>query len=167
MLATGSGIIQVAGDLSVVLTAAPTELGQDTAAAKLSQEERLQLSVLTDEVVAAEAGLVTAKVVRSALNAHIGVKTVAAMTSADFPKATLYLSGWKACAAGKEISSDAAVAQVLRMWAIVPGLRGTVTEFTRATFQREMLKGMSPWELRTTLSYCMTKWQAYWEQRNA
>ncbi|MCG5260404.1 hypothetical protein EM868_00355 [Cupriavidus gilardii] len=173
MHATGSGIIQVAGDYSVTQILYQQAAGNsDTAendppATRLTPEERTQLAIWTDEVVQAESGLVSARIVRSALNSYLGVKGVDYMTPDMFGRASIFLQGWKSCAAGRELSSDASIAQILRMWVIVPGLRGTVTEFTRATFQREMLKGMSPWELRTTLSYCMTRWQAYWEQRNA
>lgn len=65
-----------------------------------------------------------------------------------------------------EQSDGAMSAKVLRVWTIVPGLRGTIVEFTKSEFQREMLKGMSTWELRATLAFSMTRWQAYWEQRN-
>lgn len=173
MHASGSSIIQVAGDYSVtqILYQQPGRNNEAAAgeqpATKLGSEERTQLAIWTDEVVQAESGLVPAKIVRSALNSYLGVKGVDHMTPEMFGRASIFLQGWKSCAAGRELSLDATIAQILRMWAIVPGLRGTVTDFTRATFQREMLKGMTTWELRTTLSFCMTKWQAYWEQRNA
>jgi hypothetical protein len=61
------------------------------------------------------------------------------------------------------MSNEASIAQVMRMWNAVPALRGITLEFTRGTFQRELLKNMTTWELRTTLSFTMAKWQTFWE----
>jgi len=173
MSATGSRNVQVQGDFSVtqILYVLPQAANGSEAAEthepRLTQEERAQLAIWADEVVQAESGLVSSKIVRAALNAHVGVKSVTGMTAEMFGRATVFLQGWKNCAAGRDLSPDAMIAQILRMWTIVPGLRGTILEFTKAAFQREMLKGMSTWELRTTLAYSMTRWQSYWEQRNA
>ncbi|MCO8643863.1 hypothetical protein KGP93_11180 [Burkholderia multivorans] len=166
MSASGFGIIQVAGDLSITHV-----LQQDQAAvievARLSREERSQLSALTEEVVAAESGLVSARLVRASLNLHLGVKSVEEMTADMFPRATVYLNGWRNCAAGRELSIDAMVAQMMRIWAIVPHLKTSTLEFTRTHFSREVLRNMTVWELRAALAFTMAKWSSYWETRNA
>ncbi len=166
MSASGFGIIQVAGDLSITQV-----LQQDQAAvievSRLSREERSQLSALTEEVVAAESGLISARLVRASLNLHLGVKSVEEMTADMFPRATVYLNGWRNCAAGRELSLDAMIAQMMRIWAIVPHLKTSTLEFTRTHFSREVLRNMSVWELRAALAFTMAKWSSYWEARNA
>ncbi len=166
MSASGFGIIQVAGDLSITQV-----LQQDQAAVievpRLSREERSQLSALTEEVVAAESGLISARLVRASLNLHLGVKSVEEMTADMFPRATVYLNGWRNCAAGRELSLDAMIAQMMRIWAIVPHLKTSTLEFTRTHFSREVLRNMSVWELRAALAFTMAKWSSYWEARNA
>lgn len=170
--ASGSNIIQIHGDFSITqilqsAQAACNEGAPESDQTKLSPEERAQLAIWTEEVVQAESGLVHSKIVRASLNAHLGVKNVGEMTAEMFNRATIFLQGWKSCALGRDLSPEATIAQILRMWTIVPGLRGTILEFTKFAFQREMLKSMTTWELRATLAYSMTRWQAYWEQRNA
>jgi hypothetical protein len=59
------------------------------------------------------------------------------------------------------------IAQVMRIWAIVPHVKVATLEFSRTNFNREMLRNMTAWELRATLAFAMTKWQSYWEARNA
>ncbi|HHV7519315.1 TPA: hypothetical protein ACUNF5_000749 [Burkholderia orbicola] len=166
MSASGFGIIQVAGDLSITQVlqsdAPPAEVVE-----RLSREERAQLSAWAEEVVAAEAGLVTTKLVRASLNAHLGVKSVDEMIADMFPRANVYLTGWRNCAFGRELSNDAMIAQVMRIWAIVPHVKVATLEFSRTNFNREMLRNMTAWELRATLAFAMTRWQSYWEARNA
>ncbi|WP_353191986.1 hypothetical protein [Pandoraea pnomenusa] len=163
MTASGFGIIQVAGDLSItqVLHA------NGPAAPMLSREERSKLSSLTEEVVLAESGIVSTRLVRASLNTHLNVGGVDGMTAEMFPRASLYLTGWKNCAAGQELSVEAMVAQVMRIWTIVPQLKATTLEFTRSHFSRDVLKTLSVWELRATLAYTMARWNTYWEARNA
>ncbi|WP_175682555.1 hypothetical protein [Burkholderia cenocepacia] len=166
MSASGFGIIQVAGDLSITQVlqsdAPPAEVVE-----RLSREERAQLSAWAEEVVAAEAGLVTTKLVRASLNTHLGVKSVDEMVADMFPRATVYLNGWRNCAFGRELSIDAMIAQVMRIWTIVPHVKAATLEFSRTNFNREVLRNMNVWELRATLAFAMTKWQSYWEARNA
>lgn len=167
MSAMGNHIIQVGGDLSVTNVVMQALQQETPVEPKLSREERSQLRAWADEVVAAEQGSVTTKIVRGALNAYLGVKSVEEMTPDMIPRAGVFLNGWRNCAFGRELSTDAMVAQVLRIWSIVPHLKATTMEFTRAHFNREVLRSMSIWELRTTLAFAMTKWQMYWEARNA
>ncbi|WP_322037224.1 hypothetical protein [Burkholderia cepacia] len=166
MSASGFGIIQVAGDLSITQVLQPDAPPAD-AVERLSREERAQLSAWAEEVIAAEAGLVTTKLVRASLNSHLGVKSVEEMVSGMFPRANVYLNGWRNCALGRELSIDAMIAQVMRIWAIVPHIKTVTLEFTRTSFNREVLRNMTIWELRATLAFAMTKWQSYWEARNA
>lgn len=168
MTVVGSGNIQVGGDLHVTQILLPTStLGERGAARKLSTPERQQLAIWADEVVDAEVGLISAKIVRASLNEYVGVKSVAEMTADMYVRASVYLQGWISCASGASLSHEACVAQVLRMWAIVPSLRGITNDFCRAEFQQELLKNMTIWELRTTMAFVMTKWQQHWELRNA
>ncbi|NVE25675.1 hypothetical protein [Burkholderia glumae] len=166
MSASGFGIIQVAGDLSITQVlqsgAPPLDVVE-----RLSREERAQLSAWAEEVVAAEAGLVTTKLVRASLNTYLGVKSVDEMNADMFPRATVYLNGWRNCAFGRELSIDAIIAQVMRIWTIVPHVKTATLEFSRANFNRELLRNMTAWELRATLAFAMTKWQSHWEARNA
>ncbi|VWC95691.1 hypothetical protein BLA17378_04883 [Burkholderia aenigmatica] len=166
--AMGSNIIQVSGDLSVTNNIVMQQPHAEVAsAAKLSRHERGQLTAWAEEVVTAEQGNVTTKIVRGALNTYLGVKSVDEMTSDMVQRAALFLNGWRNCAFGRELSSDAMVAQVLRIWTIVPHLKTTTVEFTRMNFNREVLRSMTVWELRSTLAFAMAKWQSYWEARNA
>lgn len=107
------------------------------------------------------------KIVRGALNAYLGVKSVDEMTPDMVQKAGVFLNGWRNCAFGRELSADAMVAQVLRIWTTVPHVKTATMEFTRTNFNREVLRTMTAWELRSTLAYAMIKWQSYWEARNA
>ena len=165
--AMGSNIIQVSGDLSVthIVMQHPTEAAP--AVSKLSRHERGQLSAWAEEVVAAEQGNVSTKIVRGALNAYLGVKSVDEMTPDMVQKAGVFLNGWRNCAFGRELSADAMVAHVLRIWTTVPHVKTATMEFTRTNFNREVLRTMTAWELRSTLAYAMIKWQSYWEARNA
>ncbi|WP_080484176.1 hypothetical protein [Burkholderia cenocepacia] len=165
MSASGFGIIQVAGDLSITHVV-QRDQPQVVEVARLSRVERGQLSSMAEEVVAAESGLISTKLVRASLNAHLSVKSVEEMTADMFPRATVYLNGWRNCAFGRELSIDAMVAQMLRIWAIVPHLKTSTLDFTRTNFNREVLRNMTVWELRATLAFAMTKWHSYWEARN-
>ncbi|MBN6732752.1 hypothetical protein [Burkholderia multivorans] len=165
--AMGSHIIQVSGDLSVTNIVMQQPLEQMPAVVKLSRQERAQLAAWAEEVVAAEQGNVSTKVVRGALNAYLGVKSVDEMTPDMVQRAGVFLNGWRNCASGRELSTDAMVAQVLRIWTTVPHVKTATIEFARANFNREVLRTMTAWELRSTLAYAMVKWQAYWEARNA
>ncbi|WP_342320483.1 hypothetical protein [Burkholderia pseudomallei] len=166
MSASGFGIIQVAGDLSITQVVHQDQ-DEKPEVKRLTKEERVQLSTFTEEVVAAEMGLVSAKLVRASLNAYLGVRSVEDMTAEMFNRASIYLNGWRNCASGRELSIDAMVAQVMRIWTIAPPVKVATLDFTRANFSREILRNMTVWELRATLAFAMAKWQSYWEARNA
>ncbi|VVD68764.1 hypothetical protein [Pandoraea commovens] len=163
MTAMGSNIIQVSGDLSV--TNIVVQRAKATSVGKLSRQERGQLSAWAEEVVTAEHGCVSSKIVRGALNSYLGVQSVEGITPDMIPKAAIFLNGWRNCAHGRELSNDAMVAQVMRMWGIVPLLKMPTIEFARANFNNELLRDMTVWELRATLAFTMTRWNSYWEAR--
>lgn len=165
MSAPGSSNIQVGGNYTVTEIHVHNGVQTEQPPRGPSAAERAQLAQLVDEVVNAEAGLVCAKIVRATLNVHVDVKTVSEMTHEQFSRALVFLLGWKSCAQAKELTPDATIAQILRMWAAVPALRGLTTEFSRGVFHKERLKNMTSWELRCTLGFVMSRWQAYWEQR--
>lgn len=166
MTATGSNIIQVSGDLSVTNIVVQQAKTKSSPTGKLSRQERGQLSAWAEEVVTAEQGCVSSKIVRGALNAYLGVQSVEGITPDMIPKASIFLKGWRNCAHGRELSNDAMVAQVLRMWSIVPHIKLPTIEFARTNFNNELLRDMTVWELRATLAFTMTRWSTYWEARS-
>ncbi|WP_246185843.1 hypothetical protein [Pandoraea iniqua] len=165
MTAMGSNIIQVSGDLSVTNIVVQQAKAKSPSIGKLSRQERGQLSAWAEEVVTAEQGSVSSKIVRGALNAYLGVQSVEGITPDMIQKASIFLNGWRNCAQGRELSNDAMVAQILRMWGIVPHIKMPTIEFARTNFNSELLRDMTMWELRATLAFTMTRWGSYWEAR--
>lgn len=164
-VAVGSGHVQIGGIVIINGYEVTPVQGARVGDQLLNPDQRAELTHLAEEIVQAEGGIITTKLVRASLNDYIGVGSVTEMTADCFERAVVYLTGWRNCAAGKELSQEASIAQILRMWAIVPGLRGVTNDFARATFGFSMLKNMTAWELRSTLAFVMAKWQNHWRDK--
>ncbi|MFJ2987855.1 hypothetical protein ACIPF8_08310 [Collimonas sp. NPDC087041] len=160
--AKGTGIIQVSGDLHIFNIAAPIQPEKT-----LSWDQRQQLTRLVIEVEDAEKSIISQMRIRVALNKEMGVKGVQQMTPEIFPKAVTYLSGWRSCALGEHQYETAMIAQVIRMWIIVPTLKAEVEQFALRQFATSTLKDLDFWKMRCVLSFVMTSWSEHWKRKDS
>jgi hypothetical protein len=157
--ATGNGIIQIAGDVHITVHAAAP-----TASKKmLSKEQRQRIALLVAEVESAEKQIVSQRRIRYALNKELNVASIEEVSDEMYRKASMYLSGWRACAAGEHQVEAAMVSQVLRIWTICPTMQLIIAKFTREQFGTTRMNDLTFWQMRCVLSFALHLWAVYWK----
>lgn len=168
--AKGNVIIQVSGDLNIInMIASPavTTAQSEHSLIPLTWEQRQQLSKLVAEVEQAEKNITSQMRIRVALNKEMGVKGVQQMTPEIFPKAVTYLTGWRSCALGEHQYETAMIAQVIRMWVIVPTLKAEAEQFALRHFGSSTLKDLDYWKMRCILAFVMNSWAGHWKGKDS
>ncbi|WP_211452598.1 hypothetical protein [Collimonas antrihumi] len=133
----------------------------------MNWDQRQQLTKLVVEVEQAEKSIISQMHIRVALNKEMDVKGVQQMTPDIFRKAVTYLAGWRSCALGEPQQEAAMIAQVIRMWVIIPTLKTEVEQFSLRQFGTSTLKDLDYWRMRCVLALAMSSWAEHWRGKSS